>query len=398
MLLRTAIFSLLFLTACADEMPLLPGQQSAQEALPADPGWAPPLHTEGRLIVDTHGRRVKLASINWYGASDERFVPGGLEVRHRDEIATVIRQLGFNSVRLPYSDEMVQDNPVIDAADLAANSDLAGLRAMDVFAAVVQALTRAKLMVIINDHITQATWCCGANLCDTLWYNSHVPFCRVRQTQAQWLDHWDTMMSRFVDNPFVIGADLRNEVRGPLLTWNQWASAAERAGNHLLTINRNWLIFVEGYHSADDLTHVSERPVSLDVPNRVVYSSHVYKWGGWGALKMYGHRSWPSFRSAMDRQWGYILERHIAPVWVGEMGTPAEPSTHDAVYWQILVRYLKYTDVDFAYWAINPRKPHRNESESYSLLNDDWTPRDGDARLQDLQALMRNYDGFRETL
>jgi len=32
-----------------------------------------PFRTKGRDIVDSNGRRVKLASVNWYGASDEIF-------------------------------------------------------------------------------------------------------------------------------------------------------------------------------------------------------------------------------------------------------------------------------------------------------------------------------------
>ena len=75
------------------------------------PLFKPPLHTQGRHIHDSSGARVKLASVNWYGASDEHFIPGGLDVQHRQDIATTIRRLGFNSVRLPYADEMVRKNP-----------------------------------------------------------------------------------------------------------------------------------------------------------------------------------------------------------------------------------------------------------------------------------------------
>jgi hypothetical protein len=72
------------------------------------PLFKPPLSTQGRNIIDENGTRLKLASVNWYGASDELFIPGGLDVQHRQDIAATIRQLGFNSVRLPYSDEMVR--------------------------------------------------------------------------------------------------------------------------------------------------------------------------------------------------------------------------------------------------------------------------------------------------
>lgn len=176
--------------------------------------FKPPLRTEGRNILDRAGKRFKLASVNWYGASDELFIPGGLDIRHRSEIAKTIRRMGFNSVRLPYSDELVLTNPWIPHHRLSANKDLVGMRALEVFEAVVNALTDEGLAVIVNNHITQSAWCCGANPCDTAWYNDHLgPVCRVWQSENQWLDNWQTMMTPFVNNSRVIGADLRNEVR-----------------------------------------------------------------------------------------------------------------------------------------------------------------------------------------
>jgi hypothetical protein len=99
--------------------------------------FRPPLRAQGRHVVDAKGKRFKLASVNWYGASDENFIPGGLDIRQRSEIAKTIRRLGFNSVRLPYSDEVVLKNPSIPASLLAANNDLIGKRALDIFEAVV---------------------------------------------------------------------------------------------------------------------------------------------------------------------------------------------------------------------------------------------------------------------
>lgn len=69
---------------------------------------SPPLRTAGRDIIDSNGKRIKLASVNWYGASDVDFVAMGLDVRHRKEIAATIKKMGFNSVRFPYSDQMVR--------------------------------------------------------------------------------------------------------------------------------------------------------------------------------------------------------------------------------------------------------------------------------------------------
>lgn len=165
-----------------------------------DPLFQPPLRAQGRDIVDADNVRCTLASINWYGASDELFVPGGLDIQHRSSIALQICRLGFNSVRMPSSDELVRSNPLVLSYLLSANRDLAGAYALEVFVAAVNALTDAGLAVIINNHITQATWCCGTNLCDAAWSNDHLgPLCRVRQTEVQWIENWETVMSSFVE-------------------------------------------------------------------------------------------------------------------------------------------------------------------------------------------------------
>jgi endoglucanase len=366
----------------------LPGENSTKTHF-----FHPPLRAQGRDILDARDERLKLASVNWYGASDEQFIPGGLEVRHRSDIAKTIKRLGFNSVRLPYSDEMVVYNPIIAAELLEANKDLIGSRALDIFTAVVTALTDEGIGVIVNNHITQATWCCGANPCDAAWSNNQFGgLCRISQTEDQWIQNWVTIMTPLVNNSRVIGVDLRNEVRGlwGTMTWDKWATAAEHAGNRLLGICDDWLIIVGGISSSNDLSGARDRPVVLHVPDRVVYEAHVYSWSGWGSLAgIYARRPYKSFVKSMQENWAYLLEDNIAPVWVGEFGCGHTPNTGDLHYWINLMKYLKEVDADFGYWALNPRKPHGNSEETYGLLKDDWETPILDYRMRDMLQLMR---------
>lgn len=358
--------------------------------IPTIPEFQSPLRTQGRQILDALNNTVRLRSINWYGASDIYFVPSGLDIQHRQNISALIRRMGFNSVRLPYSDEMVVSNPEIPAEHLAANPDLIGLRALDVYTAVIRSLTAAGVSVIANNHITQATWCCGMNLCDAAWANDWLgPFCRVHQTKSSWINNWETVMRPHIDNPLVIGADLRNEVRGAWGTmhWDGWATVAEEAAEILLRLNPNWLIIVGGTSSANDLSGVRGRPVQLSVPGRVVYSAHAYSWSGWGQLAPFSGTSYEDFAKVMKDSWAYLVKENIAPVWVGEFGNPDWPSKGDFNYWKHLLRYLDEVDADWGYWAINPRKPAKNETESYGLVKDDWITVKWDYRLKDLQKL-----------
>lgn len=376
----------------------------------ADFNFTPPLQTAGRHIVDADGKRFKLASVNWYGASDIFFVPMGLDIKHRSDIAKTIRRMGFNSVRFPYSDQMVIDNPVIDPKHLQANLDLLeryggtpgidqtrlddearGPRALDVYAACVKAMTDEGIAVIPNNHITNAAWCDGMNLCDSSWKNSHYgPICKVRQTTESWIDNWKTVMELFIDNPLVIGADLRNEPRGlwGTMTWSMWASAAEKASEALLAMQPNWLMFVEGVSSANDCSGARTRPIKLSVPDRVVYSSHVYSWSGWSSLVPYHKRPYPSFAHDMEYNWAYLLRSNTAPVWVGEFGAPHSASEGDLHYWNHLMRILRDVDADFGYWALNPRKPEKYDDETYGLLEKDWETVVEDYRMEGLRELM----------
>ena len=64
---------------------------------------ATPLSVSGRFIVDARGNRVKLCGVNWADAHQDDMTPGGLDYRHRDQIAAQIAAWGFNSVRLPFA-------------------------------------------------------------------------------------------------------------------------------------------------------------------------------------------------------------------------------------------------------------------------------------------------------
>ena len=118
-----------------------------------------PLHTCGKDVVDKRGRFFKLTSINWYGASEERLVPGGLDKRPISEIVKLIKTMGFNSVRLPFSNQMLEEKKV-DPRYLEANPDLIGKTPLEVFDEVVKSLSKENIGVILNNHTSHAIWCC----------------------------------------------------------------------------------------------------------------------------------------------------------------------------------------------------------------------------------------------
>ncbi|MDQ0935839.1 hypothetical protein [Streptomyces turgidiscabies] len=131
------------------------GGQAVPEAAPeagAPPGiaateadWTPPLSTRGRWIVDADGDRFKLRSGNWHGASDtwngsgspdtdadhhagenSGRMPLGLDRAPMAEIIAGFQEIGINSVRLPFSNEMIHDSRPVTDESVAANPSLRG--------------------------------------------------------------------------------------------------------------------------------------------------------------------------------------------------------------------------------------------------------------------------------
>ena len=130
-----------------------------------------PLSTSGSKIVDKNGDMVRLACVNWYGAHMERYVVNGLDLVDINEIAKGIADKGFNCVRLVYSLEQYYSNPVVSSDALTANPSLIGQHSMNIFDATVVALTNAGVMVVLNNHISDAMWCCSNDDSNGLWHN-----------------------------------------------------------------------------------------------------------------------------------------------------------------------------------------------------------------------------------
>jgi endoglucanase len=343
--------------------------------------------------VDARGKPVKLAMVNWYGAESPGFVVGGLAYQPVGTIIREIVSMGFNGVRLPWSNQMWQQNPMVPAGLVAANPRFTHEHARTIFEQVVRALANAGLMVVLDDHNSDAEWCCSLTDGNALWYNSRYP-------QSAWLADWKSMAAQFAGIPQVIGADLRNEPRGAA-TWGgrnpavNWHAAAELSGDAVQSAAPHMLIFVEGVHSATNLSRVASLPVTLGVPNHVVYEAHDY------AHEQNGVVSYDTFVAQIQPRWGYLAGRR--PLWVGEFGTcnmaaACVNSTDPAdrgLWFSVITRYLRYHNLNWSYWSLNGTKsgglPGQGSvygtAEGTGLLNTRW---DGPARkslLATLQAM-----------
>ena len=260
----TRVYRALLFFVCALQTPVAVAQQKV----------VPPLHTSGYQILDAAGHPVRLTSVNWYGFDQKEYVVGGLDHAPLQTIIGQIKAIGVNSVRLPWANETLEHNPVVADYAVKANPQFRGKHALDVMDAVINALARAHIMVILDNHMSRADWCCNESDDNGLWYNAEYP-------ESKWLADWETIVRRYKNQPWVVGADLRNELRSGA-AWGgadsklDWHAAAERGGNAVLSANPDLLVMVEGPEYSTNFIAFAKLPVVLKVAQRLVYSPHAY--------------------------------------------------------------------------------------------------------------------------
>ena len=331
----------------------------------------PPLHTSGYQILDANSHPVRLTSVNWYGFDQKEYVVGGLDHAPLQAIIGQIKSIGVNSVRLPWANETVEHNPVVADYAVKANPQFRGKHALDVMDAVIAALSRAHIMVILDNHMSRADWCCSESDGNGLWYNDEYP-------ESKWLTDWETLVRRYKSQPWVVGADLRNELRSgaqwggtdPALDWH---AAAERGGNAVLGANSRLLVMVESPQYSTDFTAFAKLPVVLKIPHRLVYSPHAY------AAPDHPFQSYDELRQVYDQRAGYLLHTEPAvPLWVGEFGSCQTLDCGQNSQWfRWFVQYLAEKDLSWSYWPLNGTQStgvgrKYDTVETYGLLTPDY--------------------------
>jgi endoglucanase len=410
---------------------ILPQRLLHPQPLPTDQSFA--LHPDGPRLVDAQGHPFRIAAVNWYGAEEEDFVPGGLNQQSHIAILEEIRSLGYNTIRLPLSDQLVRDNPIITKG-VDADPQLLGLHALDALGIILKDAARFGLRIILDNHRSEAGWGAESN---GLWYNTQAGY-----SEATWLDDWRLLAALSLQWPNVIGMDLRDEphTRGRYpwtpsayltgATWgtgdpsydptdplnsyctlsnncHDWRLAAERAGDAILAINPRLLIFVEGtelYQTVNtidenwwggNLEGVATYPVQFVVDGKditaahLVYSPHEYGPSVFPNPEFGGTTTPTTLDAEWQRFWGYLDtpgKPYTAPLFLGEFGTCNTGPTCISVdnpgsqgqWFSALIAYLHaHPDISWAYWALNGTQspaPGRQDGapESYGLLNPNW--------------------------
>ena len=399
----------------------------ASSGPPAGAGY---WHTSGTRILDVNDRMVRIAGVSWYGMETSYWVPAGLDYQSYTAIMDRVKSLGYNTIRLPFSNELVETDPIV-TRHVNANPQFKGEHAMQVMDAIVRYARQIGLKLILDDHISRASRPRYVNdLEEPLWYTPQYP-------ESAWIHDWVSLARRYLGDTAVIGFDLRNEPHtigpGPWSlytylyqgsTWGpyqgrenlatDWRLAAERAGNAILAVNPHLLMFVEGvqlYPAASEvggvhtywwgsiLTPVRQYPVVFKVPHHLVYAPH--DWGPWKwDMPWFHNMTYSSMQQVWARNWSFIdnpQAPYAAPLWIGEFGTctgnpgcfDQEAGGNQATWFHLLLRYLRdHPEIGWSCWALNGTNAN-NSNANNGVLNHQWDGVSSQA-LQDNLASIQN--------
>jgi len=362
------ILGILILSSCTP-ITFFPGSQKASG--PCQPG-----HQVGFLktfhgeLVDASGCVVYLSGVNWFGFETSTFAPHGLGVRNWQDMLNQIVQSGFNTIRLPFSNQLFDPTSKPQGINYQLNPDLKGLGGLALMDRIIQGARVRGLKVILDRHGPTA------DLRPQLWYTDQVP-------QTRWIQDWVMLAHHYRGNETVIGADLANEPHGPA-TWGDgnpstdWHLAAQQAGNAILTANPDWLILVEGieqyqgdsYWWGGNLEGAAQFPVQLLRPDKLVYSAHDY--GPEVYVQQWFQVPKPSdlartLPAVWQKHWAYLQKIGNAPVFLGEFGGNSMGQDAEGVWQRTLVAFLHAHGISYAYWSWNA-----DSGDTGGILQNDW--------------------------
>ena len=363
-------------------------------------------HTSGNRILDANGHVVRVAGINWYGFETTDEVVHGLWAQDYHYILNAIQSNGYNVIRMPLSNQMVE-TPIIPTnisyhnASGPINTDLEGLNSLQILDKIVAYAGQIGLRIILDNHRSEAGNGAEGN---GLWYTTQYP-------ESAWTNDWVSLTQRYLNNSTVIGLDLRNEPHndqsggscwGCGLMSYDWRLAAERGGNAALAVNPSLLIFVEGtdcYNNDCDwwggnLEGAQTYPVTLNVANQLVYSAHDYGPNLYQQSWFNSNTTYQSLVAVWTKFWAYLSLNNVAPVWVGEFGTTNNSSDIESSvpgsqgqWFQSIVTFLQNnTQLDWTYWALNGE-------DSYALLDSNYDSTPVSALKQQLLASIQFGSG-----
>ena len=336
------------------------------------------LNASGNKLIDQRGQEVRMTGVNWFGFETETGFPHGVWTRDMKSVLQQIKDLGFNTIRVPWANEILFGSQTISINSYGTDA-VSGvspmneeeskvstpLELLDIF---VDWCQENDLKIVLDNHTRKP----DSHLTEGLWYTPEF-------SEEQWIEDWVKLAERYKGKSTVVAMDLNNEPFAG--TWGNsnpatdWNKAAERCGNAILEVNPEVLIMVEGVSNAENSSYwwggnlkgAKPYPIVLSNPKKLIYSAHEYG-------PEVSAQSWfkdPSFPDNMPALWkehfDFLVTENEGPLLIGEFGIRDEDN-QIAQTW--IREFMKFggNRYSWTFWAMNP-----NSGDTGGILQNDWT-------------------------
>ncbi len=338
------------------------------------------LTVSGNKLYDIRGQQVRLTGLNWFGFETSNLVLHGLWARDMKSMLQEIKDLGFNTLRVPWCNDMLVTGAAPQSVQINAfgadpytgnplNTYLEGLSPIEIMDVLVDWCQENDIKIVLDNHSRAA----GAFLNEGLWYTDAYP-------EEKWIEDWIFMAQRYKGKSAVVAMDLNNEPHdaswgsGDLAT--DWDKAAARCGNAILEVNPEVLIMVEGvgtvegdsYWWGGNLKNAGRHPVALNDASKLVYSAHEY------GPEVF-NQSWfraPGFPNNMPRIWNRyfnnLFTQQVSPILLGEFGIK-EQDAFSGVSFEWISTFMQFMGDKYSwtFWCWNP-----NSGDTGGIVKNDW--------------------------
>lgn len=349
----------------------------------ADTGRGNWLHREGTKLFDTHGHMVRLTGVNWFGFETKNSVPFGLWARSYKDMLDQIKSVGFNTVRIPFSDYIIDASRdgSITLADLNIDTALNGVNGsdtpLDLMDDIINYARDIDLKIVIDNHSRGP----DKYLVEGWWVTDEY-------SEQRWIDNWVLLAKRYANNDAVVGIDINNEPHfdsywGSGNIEHDWNIAAQKCANAILAVNPNALIIIEGVERlAEDSEAVNSywwggnfqgartTPLDINDNSKLVYSPHEYGPEVYVQPWFRDYRFPNNLRYIWEDRFGFIYNEGIGHTFVGEFGIKENIAGSAAVKWfDEFVAYMgeRSEGYSWTYWAWNP-----NSGDTGGILQNNW--------------------------
>lgn len=116
------------------------------------PEFTAPFSVSSGKIYDTKNKEISLRGVNWFGFETQDGIVHGLwSISYKDTIKQM-KQLGFNSVRLPFCPGSLKTSKFPSSINYQVNPELQGKNSLQAMDIIIEEMTKNGMFVLLDHH------------------------------------------------------------------------------------------------------------------------------------------------------------------------------------------------------------------------------------------------------